>query len=100
VLTSIVLEPFGRGSAFELGSWCERGACRHHPTALWFSVRAAEVARAKQICGVCPVRAECLAHALARPKLDGIWAGTTSVDRSLMRVRDGTASSGPVTSIA
>lgn len=81
----VLLDPF------ELGNWSTQGACRKHPTALWFAVRAPEIAQAKRICEGCPVRAECLEHALARPTLLGIWAGTTPVERSAMRVRDNVA---------
>lgn len=36
-------------------------------------------------CDACPVRQECLDHALANRTLTGVWAGTTSVDRRRIR---------------
>lgn len=75
-------------NTFDLGRWCTRGACRRQPTAWWFAVRPLEVARARRICDTCPVRTECLAHALARPSLLGIWGATTPNERSAIRARD------------
>lgn len=48
--------------------------CTEQPD-LWFSDRPAEVERAKQLCGTCPVRAECLAAALDRNEPWGVWGG-------------------------
>ena len=73
---------------FKLGSWGARGACRRHPTAWWFGGQRPEVARARRICDTCPVNAECLAHAMARPGIDGMWAGTTPEQRAAIHVRD------------
>jgi hypothetical protein len=41
---------------------------------------------AKAICGRCPVAGSCLSYAL-RTMPDGIWGGTTSEERSAIRVR-------------
>jgi WhiB family redox-sensing transcriptional regulator len=50
-------------------AWHTRAACRDHDVALFFpepDVSAADqVARAKRVCASCPVRAECLADAMA-----------------------------------
>jgi WhiB family transcriptional regulator, redox-sensing transcriptional regulator len=47
---------------------------------------AAQIAKAKYICGTCPVRAMCLAEALSHRELHGIWGGTTTAERrELMR---------------
>ena len=47
---------------------------------------AAQIARAKDICGACPVRAACLAQALTHRELHGIWGGTSAAERrELMR---------------
>lgn len=44
--------------------------------------------RAKRICAACPVREECLAHALACNERYGIWGGTTPFDRRKMKRRN------------
>ncbi|RLK54229.1 WhiB family transcriptional regulator [Actinokineospora cianjurensis] len=42
---------------------------------LWFADAPAELERAKVLCGDCPVRAACLASALARHEPWGVWGG-------------------------
>ena len=42
---------------------------------LWFAEAPADLERAKQLCGSCPVRAECLAGAVARHEPWGVWGG-------------------------
>jgi len=49
--------------------------CRSGNPDLWFAESPAELERAKQLCGSCPVRAECLAAALARHEPWGVWGG-------------------------
>lgn len=40
---------------------------------------------AKAICAGCPVRGECLDHAIANGERYGVWGGTTAVERRLIR---------------
>jgi WhiB family redox-sensing transcriptional regulator len=40
---------------------------------------------AKKICGGCEYMHACRAYAMKRPELDGIWGGTTEIDRSKIR---------------
>ncbi|GAA2992808.1 WhiB family transcriptional regulator [Actinokineospora diospyrosa] len=42
---------------------------------LWFADAPTELERAKVLCGDCPVRAACLASALARHEPWGVWGG-------------------------
>ncbi len=44
-------------------------------TALFFSDDTYDIAKAKHICGTCPVRSECLAGALERREPLGVWGG-------------------------
>ena len=44
-------------------------------TALFFSDHVADIARAKAMCGLCPLQAECLAGALERKEPWGVWGG-------------------------
>lgn len=48
--------------------------CQHEP-ALFFAERPADVARAKELCALCPVRATCLTGALQRGEPCGVWGG-------------------------
>src|SRR5215475_10375410 len=43
---------------------------------------------AKQVCGICPVREECLDYALRVRELVGVWGGLNALERlDLMRER-------------
>lgn len=73
-------------------SWTERGACvgrtdidfvPTYPGAVTAAWRA-NTAAAKALCASCPVRADCLADALAHWGTAGIWGGTTELEREKM----------------
>ena len=64
-------------------SWTKAAACKGKPTEWWFSLwlndtpMPAGMRRALTTCFRCPVRKDCLAHALGRPGGEGgIWGGT------------------------
>lgn len=42
---------------------------------LWFAESPVDLERAKQLCGACPIRRECLAAALDRQEPWGVWGG-------------------------
>lgn len=79
--------------------WRADAACRGHDPDLWFPVVVSERGRrlgalevapeAVAICWSCPVDNECLDFAVPRPSIEGIWAGTTTADRSRMRTELG-----------
>lgn len=57
-------------------TWAHRAACRGLPTSQFFPAdddRGA-IAQTADVCGVCPVRVECLAWGLHHEKF-GIWGG-------------------------
>ncbi|MFB7511115.1 WhiB family transcriptional regulator [Streptomyces broussonetiae] len=68
-------------------NWGERGVCRTaDPDELF--VDGAAQNRAKALCTGCPVRTECLAHALDHRIEHGIWGGMTERERrALLRRR-------------
>ena len=49
--------------------------CRSGDADLWFAEVPADLERAKELCGQCPIRAECLAGALRRAEPWGVWGG-------------------------
>lgn len=49
--------------------------CQENEADLWFAELPAEVERAKELCGPCPVREACLASALSRSEPWGVWGG-------------------------
>jgi WhiB family redox-sensing transcriptional regulator len=67
--------------------WAANAACRaERPDALF--VKGAAQNRAKQLCGNCPVRIECLAEALDNTIEWGVWGGLTERERrSLLKRR-------------
>lgn len=44
-------------------------------TALFFSEDLHDIARAKHLCGSCPLKARCLAGAVERREPAGVWGG-------------------------
>jgi WhiB family redox-sensing transcriptional regulator len=44
-------------------------------SALFFSDNVIDIARAKAMCGLCPLQADCLAGALEREEPWGVWGG-------------------------
>jgi WhiB family redox-sensing transcriptional regulator len=74
--------------------WQKQAACRGLDLDLFFGhegERAAErdsrEKEAKQVCASCPVRKQCLDHALAAPERSGIWGGLNEVERIAMQRR-------------
>lgn len=49
--------------------------CRTFDADMWFSDSPAELELAKNLCGDCPLRVECLAGALERAEPWGVWGG-------------------------
>ncbi len=72
--------------------WWSRAACQSADPELFFPISAAgagaaEVGRAKAICGTCSVRRNCLSYALEARQVQGIWGGTTEEERRALRGR-------------
>jgi WhiB family redox-sensing transcriptional regulator len=73
-------------------SWQERGRCRDLDPELFYPPLDAETRQqrdareeaAKAICASCPVRAECLAWALAADERLGVWGGKNERERQLL----------------
>ena len=61
--------------------WHVRSACRDlHPDTFFPGTSASEV-EAKLVCAGCPVRSECLAHAIERDIRYGVWGGLAARER-------------------
>jgi len=63
--------------------WEERAACakEQFDPEIFFGTTAGDERRAKAICGVCPVRLECLSSALVDHVDFGIWGGLNERER-------------------
>jgi WhiB family transcriptional regulator, redox-sensing transcriptional regulator len=71
------------------GGWNWRAAARCRTTdAEDLFVTGARQREARQLCRACPVRTECLAHALDQRIEFGVWGGMTERERrALLRAR-------------
>lgn len=71
--------------------WMDAAACRHHPQPdIWFAAGVAEWAdraEALEVCGRCPVRAECADLGMATGAEFGIWGGMEPQQLRQMRRR-------------
>lgn len=61
--------------------WQEDGACRGVEPEVFFPVSDDEAWRAKEICGVCAVKTDCLVFALQNRERYGVWGGVTEKER-------------------
>jgi WhiB family redox-sensing transcriptional regulator len=81
-----------RSDVWNPEGWRQEAACQDHDTDLFFPAgdtgpAALQIVRAKAICGICPVKDECLSFALTFYQEYGIWGGTTEDERRVIRRR-------------
>lgn len=62
-------------------SWAQFAACKDMDINIFYVEQGAAVTEAKAICAGCPVREECLEYALSRKDHEGVWGGTTRMQR-------------------
>lgn len=65
--------------------WMRDRRCRDTDPSFFYPTGASGVQEAKRYCHGCPVRLECLAHALSRGEKFGVWGGTSERERRRMR---------------
>ncbi len=69
-------------------AWMTDAACAQVDPELFYPEKGDTGRVAKQVCAACPVRAECLAFALARGERFGVWGGESArVRRALLAAR-------------
>lgn len=73
-------------------SYRDAAACRHdlQDPERWFPIspRAAELdPHPVAVCGLCPVRTECLQDALTHSRVDGTWGGLNEWERKPLHAR-------------
>ncbi|GGZ23840.1 hypothetical protein GCM10010387_16350 [Streptomyces inusitatus] len=78
--------------------WSDGAACSGQEPEIFFPVGTGgvpaqlETEYAKGFCGVCPVRPQCLSHALTRREDYGVWGGLDEYERAeLLRAARRTA---------
>jgi WhiB family redox-sensing transcriptional regulator len=67
--------------------WYADAACLRVDPDLFFPEKGETDEEAKAVCGGCDVRAECLAYALERRNLVGVWGATNANERDKRRRR-------------
>jgi WhiB family redox-sensing transcriptional regulator len=66
-------------------AWQAEAACRGSGASQFFPTRGASLEAARAACARCSVREPCLATALADPEIQGVWAGTSALERRKIR---------------
>jgi WhiB family redox-sensing transcriptional regulator len=61
--------------------WQQEGLCRGVEPEVFFPVAEEDAWRAKEICGMCDVREQCLAYSLQHRERYGVWGGVTEKER-------------------
>lgn len=69
----------------ESPAWMARGLCRQIGGDIWYPEQGESNLEAKQICAVCPVRVECLDHAVTFDEVFGIWGGLSAQERRRLK---------------
>lgn len=72
------------------GAWVEQALCAQTDPEVWFPApgHTEGERRAKAICAGCPVRTECLTHALDIGAEHGVWGGLSPRQRQSLRRRE------------
>ena len=73
-------------------TWLRDAICRDTDPDLFFPVGTTgyalvQIDRAKEVCGECPVKVDCLDYALETNQDSGIWGGTSEEERRTLRRR-------------
>ena len=71
-------------------TWRDRALCRDTDPELFFPVGTTGLAlvqidKARQVCGECEVRSECLDFALETNQDSGVWGGLSEEERRVIR---------------
>jgi WhiB family redox-sensing transcriptional regulator len=76
LILDILTAPADDGSC-----WATYAACKDGEGMNFYPQNKREEAAALALCNACPVRQECLDHALATNERFGVWGGTTEKQR-------------------
>lgn len=68
-------------------SWQQDAACVGADDEAFFPEKGGNATAAKRICARCPVREQCLQHALDTPEKYGLWGGLNEEERAVERRR-------------
>ncbi len=62
-------------------SWAQTAACTGLESTIFYPATDEEADTAKAVCAECPVRMDCLEHAIMRREHNGVWGGATEKER-------------------
>ncbi|MFJ4535043.1 WhiB family transcriptional regulator [Streptomyces tibetensis] len=65
--------------------WQQEALCAQTGADFFFPEPGSSVREAKRICGMCPIRAACLAYALEHDERFGVWGGLSEKERLELR---------------
>ena len=82
-MSLVELVPYIR--TLEPEPWREFAACVGKDPDLFFPRRGGATEPARQVCAGCPVKADCLDHALKHRETFGIWGETSERERRKLR---------------
>jgi WhiB family redox-sensing transcriptional regulator len=68
-------------------AWQEEALCSQTDPESFFPDKGGSTKAAKAVCARCPVRAECLEHALAHEERFGVWGGLSERERYRLAAR-------------
>ncbi|MFT5222359.1 MAG: WhiB family redox-sensing transcriptional regulator [Glaciecola sp.] len=71
--------------ASDAREWMLEAKCLDADPEAFFPEKGGSTREAKRICAACPVRDECLDHALVNEERFGIWGGYSERERRRMR---------------
>jgi WhiB family redox-sensing transcriptional regulator len=71
--------------------WMANGNCASEPPSLFFPSDGVGVEVARRICATCPVKEQCLEHALVNRIDHGVWGGASERERRRILKRRRTA---------
>ncbi|MGH3500941.1 MAG: WhiB family transcriptional regulator [Nocardioidaceae bacterium] len=72
-------------AVLDLQPWMEDALCAQTDPEVFFPDKGQSAKQAKRVCARCPVQQPCLAYALDRPELQGVWGGLTERERRQLR---------------
>ncbi|MEB3023458.1 WhiB family transcriptional regulator [Mycolicibacter sp. MYC098] len=65
--------------------WQEQSSCKEADPEMFFPEKGGATSAAKRICKSCPVKRECLQHALDHDERFGIWGGLSERERRKLK---------------
>jgi len=69
--------------------WMSRAKCKGRVDIDFFPDKGQPATQARRFCADCPVKTQCIEYAVVNNLRDGVWGGTTPMERRTMRRQRG-----------